>query len=64
MILISGAYLEHVYVWEGRWKGHQLDNGHPKNQPHQIILSVDLTALKFNDILTMGSARKQPYIFQ
>ena len=25
----------------------------PKNQPHQIILALDLTYLKFNDILTI-----------
>ena len=46
----------HVYWWElgggplERLPGH---GGEPKIQPHQIILDLNLTALKFNVILTV-----------
>ena len=36
---------------EGGRKGLLMDKGKPKNQPHQIILGLDLTGLNFNGLL-------------
>ena len=43
-----------VYQWEeGSLKGLLImEKGDLKNQPHQVILAIDLIGLKFNDILT------------
>lgn len=37
----------------GRWKDLLLDKGERKNVPHQIILALDVTALKFNGVFAM-----------
>lgn len=36
-------------------KGLLISKGKPKNQCHQMILALDLTALKFNGVITMDS---------
>ena len=38
---------------ECRWICHIMDKGKLRNQPHQIILALDLIDLKFSDILTI-----------
>lgn len=40
-----------MHSYHGRldkWKGICLDKGQAKNQPHQIIQTLHITALKFN----------------
>lgn len=43
-----------VYQWEeGRLRGLFIDKENPKNQPHKIILALDLIVLEFRGILTV-----------
>lgn len=49
-----------VYQWEkGKWKGVLIDKEGPKNKPHQITLALNLTALKFNDLVTLDFSEIQ-----
>lgn len=47
-----GAHSNAYQLVEGRWKCLFVDEGQPNNQPHHIILALDLIALKCNSILT------------
>lgn len=53
--LMGFTWMHSDHLGQDSWKGHFTDKDHVKNQPHQIILNVDLTALKFNSLLTIDS---------
>lgn len=44
---------------EGKLKGFLMDKGNPENQPHEIIIAVNLTTVKFNGFLTTDFLKSQ-----
>ena len=62
VVQLVGPTQMQFYQWEeGRLKGLLMDKGNPKNQPHHIIQAFDLTALKFNGILSVDFLEIQSY---
>lgn len=50
--LMEHTYMQVYKLEEGRLKVLK-NKEDPKSQPHQIVLALDLTALKFHGILTV-----------